>query len=268
MVYWLLNWGTTCPSGWTEKTVSGEIDCYEDSSATSTSSQAISNLPYITLTAKASGGTDTVLMDSLYGDISAVGQDSVLDLEEGWSRAEFNVFGNGNDAEVYLDSNAALVVQISLDNGTSDTPTYSTGGTTGESNNLTLTQAAPCMYGGTTPMIQFMESNASAATASCGGTGIETNIAQTPSDTAIYSRYPETGPPSYVNYSITLADGTPGAEIYYVIDYCQEQLGGSGKPGDNFNLRLTGVYMSCYPSGTMFATAPGYLESQSATMFF
>jgi hypothetical protein len=266
MQYWLLGYGTSCPSGWTEY----QGSCYKNSSATSTNSLPISNLGYTSLTGKASGGTDTALWYDL-GGISAVGLDSVLDLEQNWNQAEFNVVGNGNGDAVNFSANEALVVQLSLTNGTTNKPAYTSGGTTGETNNLNLIGTAPCLYGGTTPMIQFMESNASSATASCGASAITTNIAQAPSDSAFWSRYPPTGPPTYVNWLITLFDGTPGADISYVILYCNDEYrqSGSEPSGGNFNFRLTGnVQMSCNYSGTMSATAPGYLPSATVGMAF
>lgn len=270
MQYWLINWGKTCPSGWSEYAASGEIDCYKNSSAAGTSGQNILYLSDMALTGKASGGTDTVLMDYPGGNISAVGADSVLDLEQGWSRAEFNVFGSGNSNEVNINSNASMVVQLTLNNGTTSTPTVADESFTGETNNLSLIGAS-CSYGGATPMIQFMESNDSSATASCGANGIETNIAQAPSDTAIWSRYPPSGPPTYVNWSITLFDGTPGADIHYVIKYCNDeyQQSGSEPSGGNFNFRLTGnVQMSCNYSGFMYTTASGYLPSSQVYIGF
>jgi hypothetical protein len=262
MQYWLLGYGTSCPSGWTESSGS----CYKNSSATDISGQPSTNLPYIYLTGKASGGTDTVLMDSPSGDISAVGADSVLDLEQGWNSAEFNVFGNGNGSEVSFSSDAALVVQISLVNGTTNVPSYSTGGFTGETNNLTLIGTAPCRYGGTTPMIQFMESDAGGS-ASCGSTGIETNIAQAPSHTNIVYTRGGGQPPAFVSWSMTLVDGTPGADIHYVISYCQEQEGGSQPPGE-FVFEETGSNENCFPSGLMYATAPGYFTSPEVSIIF
>ncbi len=52
MQYWLLGYGTSCPSSWTEY----QGSCYKNSSATSTNSLPISNLGYTSLTGKASGG--------------------------------------------------------------------------------------------------------------------------------------------------------------------------------------------------------------------
>jgi hypothetical protein len=259
MEYWLVNWGKTCPSGWTEKTVSGETDCYENSSATGTSSQPITNLPYMTLTGKAAGATDTALIDTPSGDISAVGQDSVLNLEQGWSQAEFNVFGNGNGAAVNLNSNAALVVQVSLANGTTNTPSYTTLDHTAETNNLTLIGTAPCRYGGTTPMIQFMESNDSSATASCGASGIETNIVQPPSY-SIISVTPFRGEPPSLEYKMELLDGTPGAEITMIIEAVGSCPGTdvTYPSGEVFELVLP---VGCSPQGYLVANAPGYLQS-------
>lgn len=176
MQYWLLDWGKSCPSGWTEYTNGSEIDCYKNSSAASPTTEPIGNLGLMTLTGKASGGTDTVLFDSPNGDVSATGADTVLNLEKGWYDAEFNVFGYCCAEEVSLNAAASLVVQTSLTNGTTTEPGYTTEGFTGETNNLTLAGTAPCRYGGTTPIIQFLESNVPGASATCGPTAIVPSI--------------------------------------------------------------------------------------------
>lgn len=167
MQYWLIGYGTSCPSGWM---LYGTDDCYKSTTATDISSQPITNLPVITITGEASGGTDTALMETPNGEISAVGQDSVLNLEQVWNIAEFNIFGDGDLLEVNLNSGATLLVQLSLDNGTNQVPGYKKESFTGETNNLTLVASAPCLYGGTSPMIQFVESNTT-ATQTCGVSG-------------------------------------------------------------------------------------------------
>jgi hypothetical protein len=174
MQYWLLNWGKSCPSGWTEYTNGTQIDCYKNSSATTVPIQPIANLPQITLTGQASGATDTVLMTSPGGNLSAMGADTVLNLEHGWNTAEYNVFGNCCGSEYNFNTGAALVAQVNLTNGTTATPTCASGGFTGETNNLSLVRPC-CSYGGATPAIEFLESNG-VGTASCGATAIQVTL--------------------------------------------------------------------------------------------
>jgi hypothetical protein len=59
MQYWMLSYGTTCPTGWNTY----GSDCWMNSSATGVPVQAIANLAQLSVTGKAdSGGTDTVIM--------------------------------------------------------------------------------------------------------------------------------------------------------------------------------------------------------------
>ena len=55
MQYWLLNYGNACPGGWnTYKSV----DCWKNSSAIGGVVEPVANLPYVTLSGSATGGTD------------------------------------------------------------------------------------------------------------------------------------------------------------------------------------------------------------------
>lgn len=259
MQYWLFNLAS-CPGGWitykaTAKTRGG---CYKNSSSTSVPGYVISNsFPYITVTGKAAGGTDTVIVGTVDGNLSAVGQDSVLNLELGWSAAEFNIVGNSNADQVNFNSGTTFVVQTSINNGTTNAPYCGSGGYTAETNNLNL--VAPCCpYGGTSPSIQFMESNASGAKATCGASGLQGNFAAPPNVTDVNVTVTG-GPPFYINYSGILEDSTPGATIYYQPTVCGNIQGvqdGSAPVDLDFEVEgCSGV------SGPMWATAPGYIPS-------
>ena len=273
MQYWLIGYGDSCPSNWN----SYEGSCWMNSSSSANiSSQPISNLAALYLTGEAAGGTDTVVLDSFTdavgGDISAVGADSVLGLEQGWSQAEFNVFGNGGGDEVNLNSNASLVVQISLDNGTTNTPLPVDTSYTGETNNLSLTGTV-CPYGGTTPMIQFLESDASGATATCGAVDLElgSSFVAPPSATnikvTIEPPHPKPGQPVQVIYNATLEDSTPGATIYYqLLNECGDPFGPLEgiSPGTTITVSGNTDGTGCNANlgrTSMYATASGYLQS-------
>jgi Ricin-type beta-trefoil lectin domain-like len=158
MQYWLLNYGNTCPSGWS---TSGG-DCYQNSSATAVPYNPLSALATLSLTGDA-GSTDEIVMfdqDNLYTSSRA----SVLGLNAGWTNAEFNVYGDGNLSQVDFNAGSSVVVQISIQGGAPST-TCASGGYTGETNNLTLV-ADSCCPGGydSVPGIQFKESNVAGAT--------------------------------------------------------------------------------------------------------
>jgi hypothetical protein len=93
---------------------------------------------------------------SLY---TAKGNNYFPDLGQNWQAAEFNVFGDGGGSEAVFNSGSTIVVMTSVNNGTTSAPSAVEEGFTGETNNLTLT-GTPVVSGGTSPSIEFTESNA------------------------------------------------------------------------------------------------------------
>lgn len=177
--YWLLFYGSTCPSGpWQSD---GVGDCVFNGPTTYVPPQTITSLPNLKMTASTSGGAggqDTVILytpgDST-GDLKAVGQESVLSLASYWNTAEFNIFGDCCSSETVFSNPTTLVVKTTIDDGTTNAPTCGTFSFTAEQNNLTMAPTASpvcCPYGGATPAIEFMESNAG-HTATCGPTALE-----------------------------------------------------------------------------------------------
>jgi hypothetical protein len=180
MQYWLLNYGQTCPAGWTSD---GSGDCYSNSMSTQVPAQTITNLAELTLTATAvSGGLDTVIVSTGSDMYSTSSEDTTLNLAQGWNVAEFNVLGGGGGGEAGFNDGSTITVKTSVESGTTNPPTCVTEGFTAESNNLTLVQPC-CPEGGAFPAIEFTESNGSGATAPCtpvlsspanGATGVST----------------------------------------------------------------------------------------------
>lgn len=164
---WLLNYGSSCPAtgGWHLQ--AGTTNCYVNSSVVSVPSQSAENLTQLVLMGTASsGGNDAVLLyvdDTLY---SASEGDSTVSLAASWKTAEFNIFGDGGGSEATFNSGATLTVRTTVNNGTANSPTCGTSGTTGETNSLTLVNPC-CPFGGASPGIVFKESSASGATATC-----------------------------------------------------------------------------------------------------
>jgi len=163
MQYWLINWNTTCPPGW------GAYygDCYTNSNGVGVPVQTIASLPLFKLTGSIAAGTDTVTMSPGNGNLySATGQDTVLNLQQGWSESEFNIFGYCCGSQAIFNAGSTITVRTSVNNGTTNTPTCVQQGFTGETNNLTLVSPC-CAFGGTSPAIVFTESNVQGATAAC-----------------------------------------------------------------------------------------------------
>jgi len=259
--YWLLHWGTTCPSGWTTYT-NPDINCYKNSSATDVTVPSLANWASFELVGEAASGTDEVTFYDGEGNISAEGADSVLGLEGAWNAAEFNVFGNGSGSEVDFNSGTSFVVKTSLNDGTTTAPACGTESFTAETNNLNLVGSC-CPYSGSgsvLPSTQFLESNDSNATATCGTGGVQGNFAAVPTSSGSYTTSGMEFPT--ITFTEYLYDSTPGAQIYWQLPGCSGSASGFDplSSGDSFTL----VYQSqfdCNPSGTMYATASGYLAS-------
>ena len=154
MQYWLINYGNSCPSGgW----MSYSGSCYRNSAAVSTPSQAITQLPYLKVSAKAvSGGTDTFVFTTQTQAYTTTGNDSVVNLGKAWDESEFNVVGDGGGSAAKFNKGTSLTVKIALTDGSSAAPTCEgDDGTTGETNNLTLGSCSTA--GGSTPSVTFSE---------------------------------------------------------------------------------------------------------------
>jgi len=157
-----------CPNGW------GSYDpqdaCYEDSAAVNTANVALANLGSVKLSGSASTkGNDTVIFT--YGTTAKSVSQSGRTVSIGsiWKQSEFNVVGNGGGSGLSFNKGSSLTVNIQVADGTTTAPTCAgptNGGTTGETNNLTLGKctakagtAAKGTTAATNPSIQFTESN-------------------------------------------------------------------------------------------------------------
>ena len=154
MQYWLLDYGSTCPSGgW----MAYQGSCYRNSSAVSVPVQAITQLGYLKVTGTAvSGGTDTMVMTTESSAYSTTGKDSVVNLAHAWNAAEFNVVGDGGGSAAKFNTGSSVTVEIALKDGSTTAPVCeSDDGTTGETNNLTLGSCT--VASGSTPTVKFTE---------------------------------------------------------------------------------------------------------------
>jgi len=175
--YWLLDYGTNCPSGWTFFLNQGEPDCYTSTTPTPVPAVTIADLKQITMkaTADPSGNDALIFTIGLGNPINATNQDSVLNLAPNWQDAEFNVFGDGWGTQAVFGDDTTLSVRTSVDDGTTIAPFCQTNSFTGETNDLTLTP--PCcpygVYNGAQPAIVFTQSNKPGETSMCiNGTSV------------------------------------------------------------------------------------------------
>ena len=252
------------------------MNCYINSSAVGVPPIQGMNLQGTVLSGSTANGTDTVMLgDSSNNSLYSVGQENLLNLDQNWTEAEFNVFGDASFGEANFNNGSTFLVQTSVTNGTTNPPLCrgpQGAGTTGETNNLNLiSQSAPvcCPYGGASPSIQFLESNASEATATCGVSGLESNIGPIPystngSETVI--THPIIQGEIHVLYSAKLDDSYPGALItYQLFDSCDDSLGSATvSPGTTIsflNTEIDGESCTYGIHGTMYATQPGSVPS-------
>jgi len=175
--YWLLYQTavTSCPPGSWQ--LSGG-DCFFNGPGSTVTAQSVADMAGLTMTATASaGGQDSVALTTSGGTITRNGQDSVLSLANYWNTTEFNAFGDCCSKETSFNNPTTLVIKTTIDDGTSNAPTCFNRSFTGETNNLNLANTTGssalvcCPYGGTSPAIEFMETNAG-HTATCGPTAL------------------------------------------------------------------------------------------------
>jgi hypothetical protein len=104
------------------------------------------------------GGNDTLVFTVGTEAYSTSEPDSVAGLAQGWTSSEFNVIGDGGGSQAVFSPGASITVNLAITDGTGDAPTCaSNGGTTGETNNLSLGSCVAT--GGADPSIQFTQSS-------------------------------------------------------------------------------------------------------------
>jgi hypothetical protein len=157
MQYWLIGWGNSaCPGTFAS---AGGGDCYKNSNYIAAPDQKIATLGKLSLSGAATGGlNDTVVFNNGTAAYSVSGSDSVLDISAVWKESEFNAVGDAGGSRADFNKGASITVKVALTDGSTAAPTcVANAGSTGETNNLNLGSCA--VTGGTTPYIQFNESN-------------------------------------------------------------------------------------------------------------
>ncbi|MGF6483561.1 hypothetical protein [Paraburkholderia sp. JPY419] len=145
-----------CPAGW-EKAADG---CYKNSPTLAAPAIPVGNLGLTTLagyvSTPGSGATDTVILTYMGSAYTVSQPDDTLDIAQGWSQSEFNIFGNGNASKLSFKPKTSITVNLQVNDGTTYAPKCLYGGTTGETNNLYLGKCTATE--GAMPSIQFTES--------------------------------------------------------------------------------------------------------------
>jgi hypothetical protein len=166
----LVNFGGNCPGQFgSNYIVQGTTQqvCYFNSASVSVPGVAASNLPSVSMKGSTNGTSDTITM-TVNGTAYVLSQPSVLGLANGWNDVDFNVFGENNSSQAQFNSATSIEVQVLTQSATPTraAPKCPSGlnGSTAETNTLSLIGSC-CAFGGDTPGIQFLESNAPGATA-------------------------------------------------------------------------------------------------------
>lgn len=99
-----------------------------------------------------------------------------------------------------------------------------------------------------------------------GPQGASGGATATPTNSSSYTTY---GVPPTIEFTETLYDSTPGAQIYWQVNSCSGSAWGSDpiSSGDSFGLEYQSQF-DCNPSGTMYATAPGHSQSATVPIYF
>jgi hypothetical protein len=169
--YWLIDYGSstraTCPSGFVNAGADASgpgVDCVQNTPAALIASGQlpITDLSQLTISATANaGGTDAATVTFGGRAFTATVADSKTDIASGWKQAEFNVVGNAGGSRAQFNTGSKITAKVAVTDGSTTAPTCISpsafDGTTGETNNL---NAVSCTASsGTTPFIQFVESN-------------------------------------------------------------------------------------------------------------
>ena len=157
MEYYLINYGSTCPSGWSLS--SSGSSCYINGANSAAPAITAAQLQGTTLTGTAQGGMDTVVLTSPGGNATAMGAGTVLNLQNAWNTADFIVAGDCCSSQATFSAGTTLVQRITVSDGSQKKPICSTQASTGETNNLSFGPIAPAASGAA-PALVYSESSA------------------------------------------------------------------------------------------------------------
>ena len=171
--YWLTQYNTTCPAGWTQFPSPPDIYCVilsNSSGAVNTTAVPATNLGQVTLTGTAGAASDSITVTIGGTAFSRVG-DNAVNAAAGWKIAEFNVLGDGGNAvgvgsQAVFNPGASIVTRTRINYGGSSPPTCVAQGFTAETNNLTFGPTAPAASQ-PGPAIIFEESIAGGSASNC-----------------------------------------------------------------------------------------------------
>lgn len=167
--YWLIQFNAACPAGWIQFTfpASTDIYCFRNNTGggVAVPNQPITNIANWTLSGTATTTGDSVGMFDGTTLHTQAGDNSV-NAAANWTEAEFNIFGPAGGSQANFNNGAQVNARTQIVYGGNAAPNCATGGTTGETNNLSFGPNAP-MATAPGPAVIFQESTAGGAAANC-----------------------------------------------------------------------------------------------------
>jgi hypothetical protein len=168
--YWLLAYNKECPENWT-KSANGatEIDCFLDAETGGVDIPPIgvAALSEVSLTGSGAPSNDGAVL--LVGtDAYTVRGSDPINVEQGWTVAEYNIFGDGNRSQATFGPNTTIAVRTAVQSAASlQTPGCVQASFTAETNNLSLSGSPQIISNGNFPSIAFTETNGAITVAGC-----------------------------------------------------------------------------------------------------
>lgn len=164
MQYWLINYGNSCPGGWS----SYGADCYRNSSSSiAVPVISVTTLGQVNFTGSASkGGNDRLDLSSGATHYVVTSPDSMVNLADNWTTAEFTLVGDCCGYAANFNPGTSLAVDTTVHYGSTTAPICVLEGFTGETNNLYL-QNTPPIPTQAAPTVLSDQASSNAGTASC-----------------------------------------------------------------------------------------------------
>ena len=247
MEYWLINYGSPCPSAtWTQSGSS----CWFNSANSPAPAVTAAQLQGTTLKGTAAGGTDTVVLTSPGGNANAMAADSVLNLQNAWDTSDFIVCGDCCSTQANFSAGTTLVQRITVTDGSQKKPVCSTLASTGETNNLSFGPTAPAPSGAA-PALVYSESSSGglatcAAATSVGDTHLTTFgstlydfqasgdfvLVETPNSDFVVQARQQSGAPTWPNATLNKAVAARMGKTSVAVCLTRTPLEVDGKPVD------------------------------------
>lgn len=171
--YWIIAYNANCPAGqgWNQIALYGGTYCWKNNSAGSVGvpNQPITNIGNWTFSGQVSSTGDSVTMSTGTNVYTRTG-DNAVDAANGWTTAEFNIFGDGGNSSgggtASFNSGASVTARTQIIYGGTAAPTCVAQGFTAEMNNLSFGPTAPAATA-PGPAVIFTESIAGGVASNC-----------------------------------------------------------------------------------------------------